>query len=106
MKKSMLLIAATIGIVLITSFTYATDNGPGTVTYTVKMGTVTFDHAAHQKRTECSTCHHTGDYVKCKSCHGVDSKAPKAKNAYHKNCKSCHKELKQGPTKCKECHVK
>jgi hypothetical protein len=106
MKKKMFVLTATIGIILIATFIYAADNGPEKVTYEVKMGTVTFDHAAHQKRSECSTCHHTGDYAKCKSCHGTDTKAPKAKDAYHKNCKSCHKELKKGPTKCKECHIK
>lgn len=84
----------------------AQNNGPPEVTYSPKMGTVTFNHTQHQAAADCATCHHTGDYASCKSCHGVDPKAPKAKVAFHKQCKDCHKELKQGPTKCKECHIK
>lgn len=81
-------------------------NGPPEIKYTPKMGSVTFDHAKHQSATECATCHHTGDFASCKSCHGVAPEAPKAKVAFHNQCKSCHKELKKGPTKCKECHIK
>lgn len=82
------------------------DNGPPEVKFTPKMGTVTFPHAAHQSRTDCATCHHTGDYAQCKSCHGVKAEAPKSKDAYHNLCQGCHKTMQQGPTKCKECHVK
>ncbi|MFK5927519.1 MAG: cytochrome c3 family protein [Desulfuromusa sp.] len=106
MKKLLILLTATILISSIATVVIAVTNGPTEVKYTPKMGTVTFNHAAHQARTDCSTCHHTEDYAQCKSCHGVDQKAPKAKVAYHKQCKSCHKELKKGPTKCKECHIK
>ena len=78
----------------------------------------TFPHKKHQDLMKCEQCHHTkaadgkqGPYVagkeaKCASCHT-------AKGAYkkvaHKNCKGCHKagfEGKNGPTKCKGCHVK
>ncbi len=106
MKKFTVLLTTTIAIVTLTTTSFAIPNGPETVTYSPKMGTVTFNHQAHQKQTECSTCHHTEGYAKCKSCHGVDAKAPKAKNAFHKSCKSCHKTMKKGPTKCKECHIK
>lgn len=73
-----------------------------------KMGKVSFDHKAHQGvADDCTKCHHAGvDAGKCTSCHGVDAAAPKAKNAFHDQCKGCHKEMKKGPTKCKECHVK
>lgn len=104
MKKILVLLAvfAIVGSALVA---IAADKGPAEVKYEVKMGTVTFDHAAHQGATDCATCHHTGEYAPCKSCHD-GSKAPKAKDAYHKNCKDCHKKEKKGPTKCKECHVK
>jgi hypothetical protein len=95
-----------------TAFTaIAADNGPASIKLDkAKMGVVTFDHAAHQglAKTECKTCHHTGGYEKCDSCHGAkaDGAKLKYKDAIHKNCKGCHKEKKKGPTKCKECHVK
>ncbi len=106
MKKIMLLLSATALVTLLSTLTLAASKGSDKVVFTPKMGTVTFEHHAHQKRTECSTCHHSGDYAKCRSCHGVDPKAPKAKNAFHKSCKGCHKQMKKGPTKCKECHIK
>lgn len=84
----------------------AVTKGPPEVKYSPKMGSVTFNHEAHQSQSDCATCHHTGDFAQCKSCHGVDQQAPKAKDAYHKLCKDCHKEAKKGPTKCKECHIK
>ncbi len=104
MKKFLVLLAvfSIVGSALVVM---AADKGPAEVKYEVKMGTVTFPHEAHQGLTDCAACHHTGDYAQCKSCHD-GSKAPKAKDAYHKNCKDCHKESKKGPTKCKECHVK
>ena len=104
MKKFLVLLAvfALVGSALVA---VAADKGPAEVKYEVKMGTVTFNHAAHQGATDCSTCHHTDGYASCKSCHD-GTKAPKAKTAYHKNCKDCHKKGKKGPTKCKECHVK
>jgi len=87
----------------------AQDKGPASIKMDkAKTGVVTFDHAKHQGLTECKTCHHTGGFEKCDSCHGAkdDGKKIKYKNAMHNNCKGCHKEMKKGPTKCKECHVK
>jgi hypothetical protein len=106
MKKFLLLLTATIFISTIATTVIAVTNGPSEVKYTPKMGTVTFNHTAHQGLADCTTCHHTGDYAQCKSCHGISPEAPKAKNAFHKQCKDCHKEDKKGPTKCKECHIK
>jgi len=106
MKKFLILLTATALMSIVTTAVIAATNGPGEVKYTPKMGTITFNHTAHQGLTECATCHHTGEYVQCKSCHGVNDKAPTAKNAFHKLCKDCHKETQKGPTKCKECHIK
>ena len=106
MKKLITLLAATILVSSIATVVIAVTNGPEEMKYTPKIGTVTFNHLDHQGLTECATCHHTGDYAQCKSCHGVDQNAPKSKDAYHKQCKDCHKEMAKGPTKCKECHIK
>ncbi len=105
MKKFLVLlvVAAFFGTALVA---VAADKGPAEVKLEAKMGTVTFPHAAHQGFiSDCKTCHHTGEFTACVSCHD-GSKAPKAKNAFHKSCTVCHKKEKKGPTKCKECHVK
>lgn len=85
--------------------------------------TVEFSHKKHSDdyKVKCDQCHHVykdkkqvwkeGDKVQhCAECH----KAPKQNegemlslyNAYHKNCRDCHKEAKKGPQKCDECHPK
>jgi hypothetical protein len=69
-----------------------------------KMGTVSFDHNIHCDVT-CTTCHHTKSFDTCSTCHTSDSEV-NSKTAFHDNCKGCHKEVNQGPTKCKECHIK
>jgi len=108
MKKLivLLMVLAFIGTAFVAM---AQDKGPASIKLDkAKTGVVTFDHAKHQGLTECKTCHHTGGFEKCDSCHGKkdDGKKIKYKTAIHKNCKGCHKEMKKGPTKCKECHVK
>jgi len=108
MKKLVVLLAV-IAFVATTSMVAFANNGPAEVKYDTKMGTVTFPHAAHQAQfKDCKTCHHKGvDAGKCTKCHlAKKGDAPKAKDAFHKQCKGCHKDMKKGPTKCKECHVK
>jgi len=107
MKKLVVLLAmvAFIG----TAVMAFANNGPTEVKFENKKGTVTFNHAAHQTLVkECTDCHHKGlDAGACKTCHlAKKGDAPKAKDAFHKQCKGCHKTLKKGPTKCKACHVK
>ncbi len=84
---------------------------------------VTFNHKKHSVdyKIQCTECHHVikdgknvwkeGDKVQdCGVCH----KSPKKNqgkmlslyNAFHKNCRTCHKKLKKGPTKCNQCHPK
>lgn len=107
MKKLLILLTAIMLVSAVASVVVAVTTGPNQIQFTPAIGTVTFDHTIHQSRTtDCSTCHHTGDYAQCKSCHGIDPAAPKSKNAYHKLCQDCHKEMAKGPTKCKECHIK
>ena len=103
--KKMLVLLAIVALVASTAFVAVADNGPASIKMDVKMGAVTLDHAKHQGLADCATCHHTGDYAKCKSCHDAKPDAPKSKKAYHDQCKGCHKK-QSGPTKCKGCHVK
>ena len=105
--KKMLVLLAIVALVASTAFVAVAseDKGPASIKMEVKMGAVTFDHAKHQGLADCATCHHTGDYAKCKSCHDAKPEAPKSKKAYHDQCKGCHKK-QSGPTKCKGCHVK
>ncbi len=91
-----------------------------------KKAPVPFDHMKHTKAgVKCEDCHHAykdgknvwkqGDEVqKCSACHDINKntekdgmKVMKLQNAYHRNCKNCHKEKKKGPyKKCNDCHVK
>jgi hypothetical protein len=84
-----------------------------------KMAPVAFSHPTHvdKAKVDCAVCHHKDKDPKepqaCVPCHAIkDPKdnAPTAKEAFHKNCITCHKEvLTKGtpaPTKCNECHKK
>ena len=94
-----------------------------------KKGPVKLSHKKHSAdyKIACTDCHHEfkdgkqvwkeGDPVqKCNVCHnpekGEKGDPLKLQNAYHKNCKDCHKGLeKEGkPTgpfkKCNDCHEK
>ena len=113
MKKIIVLslIAAFVAVGAIAAF--ASDNGPAEVKLdTPKMGKsmVVFPHAKHQALgKECTVCHHNGmEKPKCTECHGVDAKAPSAKQAFHKLCIDCHTSMAKGPQKkdCKVCHTK
>jgi len=100
------------------------------ITFTGKLGTVTFEHAKHAglvdvggvSKVECSTCHHKTEAGKtpghCEECHTKKAgekmeNAPNIKDAYHLRCRGCHKYTMEemgkeaGPDKkCKLCHVK
>ena len=81
-----------------------------------------FDHDLHMDIVEdgdCSKCHHqyedgkkvegeSSDGTSCSECHPVKAKSGQTDlmSAYHKLCKSCHEEQKQGPITCGECHVR
>ena len=89
-----------------------------------KKSPVTFHHKKHSEeyKVECVACHHNyqdgknvwkeGDPVKkCSACHDPEKKdgnKQKLQNAYHNNCKDCHKEKnddKKAPfKKCSGCH--
>jgi hypothetical protein len=88
-------------------------------------GPVIFHHLKHSKdyKAACTDCHHVfkdgkniwkeGDGVnKCITCHDPEQtqdKAAKLQNAYHTNCKDCHKKSGKDTaptTKCTGCHSK
>ena len=110
MKKLLILLTAAILVSSIATVVIAVSTGPAVIKMDkAKTGVVTFDHAKHQADVpDCNACHHTDGFEKCSSCHGAtdDGKKIKYKTAMHNNCKDCHKEMKKGPTKCKECHIK
>jgi hypothetical protein len=76
-------------------------------------GPITFNHKAHgEKVKECVACHHKdapGSEQKCSKCHTektVERKLSK-KEAFHEQCKNCHKKVNKGPYKsCDDCHKK
>lgn len=107
MKRMLIVMFAVILVAAAAMAVVAADKGPAEIRLDASMGTVTFDHAAHQQRAaDCTTCHHQGEFISCHSCHDDNGAAPKAKTAFHALCKDCHTEMKSGPTKCKECHSK
>ncbi len=88
-----------------------------------KKSAVVFPHKKHSVdyKIACTECHHNykdgkqvwkeGDKVaKCGTCHKSpkknDGKMLSLYNAFHKNCRDCHKKAKKGPTKCAQCHPK
>jgi len=85
-----------IGNMVYTNSANAADNpdlGFAKVFQGEKHGTVTFDHLSHIKQD-------------CVKCHTAKLEAGGVtKDFGHKFCKACHK-AENGPTKCKECHVK
>ncbi len=123
MKRIVLLVAmvAFLGLAVVA---FATPAGPaGDLKITkaegaAKKPAVNYNHEKHTAAVpDCKTCHHTwkgeGNPEKCSKCHGAkkDGKKLSIKNALHKSCKDCHKNLKKagkktGPTSCKACHKK
>lgn len=81
-----------------------------------KMPPVTFSHGTHvdKVKLECVKCHHKDAQSPkvCTTCHGAEVKGttPPAKDAFHKVCQGCHKDMAAkgmpAPTKCTECHKK
>ena len=94
-----------------------------------RRGPVTFPHLSHAEDYDiaCNECHHEykdgknvweeGDPVKkCSACHDPNKNqgnVKKLSTAFHRNCKSCHRELaRRGDTedapyrRCTDCHEK
>ena len=94
-----------------------------------KKGPVKLHHKKHHDdyKVACTECHHDYKDVKnvwkesdkaekCSKCHNPlkkEGKVMKLQNAYHRNCKNCHKAyIKDNPKseapykKCTKCHLK
>jgi len=80
---------------------------------------VALPHELHAKKAKipCKQCHHKGKIEQgCSSadCHAGKANAKRPgcaemslkKNVFHLSCRGCHKEMKKGPTRCNQCHVK
>ncbi|MFP4473959.1 MAG: acidic tetraheme cytochrome c3 TmcA [Desulfatibacillaceae bacterium] len=80
---------------------------------------VPFNHEEHNEKAElwdCIVCHHYGEEdelipdmtsegMECSECHYEGDGFPMdVVRAYHLNCRGCHKERKQGPVTCGQCH--
>ncbi len=107
----------------VAGFAFAVDKGPATIILKAgRKGDVTFLHHQHQEHIKCSVCHHSkgpdGKQVpykegqkieKCATCHNkgmANRRLNSTMKAFHKNCKTCHRKNKKGPTRCNGCHKK
>lgn len=85
-----------------------------------KFAPVPFTHKKHYVDYEipCRGCHHAwtldirDDPIKCKECHKGKkvSDVILLRNAFHRSCLACHRELRNqkkptGPIGCKKCHL-
>ena len=119
MKKGLISISIIAGLlfsILMATGSFAAD----VITLKASNGNVTFNHKKHLEvaNNDCVKCHHTwkkGETTGklCEECHKgtAEGKTLSAKDAFHKDCQGCHKELKEakkpaGPTACTQCHVK
>lgn len=58
---------------------------------------VKFNHKAHNEALkDCTKCH--------KDAKGGKIEGFGKELAHGKGCKDCHKEMKKGPTSCRDCH--
>ncbi|SKA83612.1 Class III cytochrome C family protein [Paucidesulfovibrio gracilis DSM 16080] len=84
----------------------------------MKYAPLMFSHSVHGD-LKCEDCHHKmgeSDDMKCTNCHSDISRENKRNpdsfdSAWHArkskhSCVGCHKAMKQGPTKCNDCHTK
>jgi hypothetical protein len=119
MKKGLISISVIAGFLF--SILMATASfGADVITLKASNGNVTFNHKKHLEAASnnCLKCHHTWKKGEisgklCNECHKdkAEGKALSAKDAFHKDCQGCHKELTEakkptGPTSCTQCHVK
>ena len=82
-----------------------------------------FRHGEHNELArieECHVCHHvynenghqvedeSSEDQRCSDCHQLvaSGRKPPLMKAFHLNCKGCHKDRKNGPTMCGQCHVR
>jgi len=127
MKKKILLIAAltSAGLILLTSARSQEDMQfvGADAFFRPRRPPAVFRHDTHNESAgieACQECHHVYDDSgkpvedessedqRCSECHGVkrSGNKPALMNAFHSNCKGCHKQQKKGPLMCGQCHVR
>lgn len=101
--KKLIILLVVLGVV--GTALYALASAPAEIVFEAKNGNVTFNHEAHVATGDCASCHHTGAYDSCRSCHdgkaAESSKLPKGK--FHTFCIDCHKGAGMKGM-CNECH--
>jgi len=82
-----------------------------------------FRHNVHNELAgieDCHVCHHVYDEngklvedessedQRCSECHELERSGnkPALMKAFHTNCKGCHKQQKNGPLMCGQCHIR
>jgi hypothetical protein len=113
MRKLAALFAAAVAVVFFTGAVLAAPPDKTELNKGGKAkGVVAYNHKAHaEKVKDCKTCHHkdaAGKEQGCGTCHGAKTEGKKlsGKEAFHQQCKDCHKKEAKGPQKCDECHAK
>ncbi len=113
MRKLAALVAVAVAMVFFTGAVMAAPPDKTVLKGETKTkGPVAYNHKAHaEKVKDCKTCHHkdaAGKEQGCGTCHGAKTEGKKlsGKEAFHQQCKDCHKKEGKGPQKCDECHAK
>lgn len=110
---SVLLIAVVVSgmpdtVVVKKSNTFITQEDKGIKPVADKMAAAQMSHKKHASATvKCDQCHHAiqkqaAKEMVCAKCH---KGAEGSKIVMSNSCMKCHKEMKKGPLKCKECHT-
>jgi len=120
MKKRLISVGILVGFLFSCMMVTGAFAAKDEIVLDASMGKVTFAHKKHSEtlKIDCLKCHHTWKQgetsgKKCLECHkaSAEGNTPARKDAFHKDCKGCHDELKKagkpaGPTGCTQCHVK
>lgn len=77
------------------------------------------DHNEQAQIEECNPCHHvyedgrivedeSSEDQSCADCHELSDsgRKPGLIKAFHTKCKSCHRERREGPLMCGQCHIR
>jgi len=77
------------------------------------------EHNGLAEIEECNVCHHlyedgqlvedeSSEDQRCADCHGMQNvgRKPGLVEAFHTNCKSCHRQNEKGPLMCGQCHLR
>ena len=72
-----------------------------------KMAAASMSHKSHATANiKCDQCHHAkGNPEKVLTCAKCHKGEAGSKVVMGNSCMKCHKEMKKGPLKCKECHT-